>query len=150
MLPLPVIYTNLRPKSPWRVAFQMNDQTQAEATRAFIMALLTKDKVWEYEREWRLMISSTMDESPAETLQFLADFLSKDLGVEFTRAQMERFCELYTNLNNHSHLWLNCGWRPAELRRREPLGFPESISIGPNMKELFEEGEMQQDIQAFL
>ena len=84
------------------------------------------------------------NESPAETMQFLADFLSQDLGVEFTRARMERFCELYTNLNNHSHLWLNCGWRPDELRRSNPSGLPESISIGPNMKKLFVEGKMDQ------
>ena len=84
------------------------------------------------------------NDSPAETMQFLADFLSQDLGVEFTRARMERFCELYTNLNNHSHLWLNCGWRPDELRRSDPSGLPESISIGPNMKKLFVEGKMDQ------
>lgn len=84
------------------------------------------------------------NESPAETMQFLADFLSQELGVEFTRARMEQFCELYTNLNNHSHLWLNCGWRPDELRRSNPSGLPESISIGPNMKKLFVEGKMDQ------
>ena len=82
------------------------------------------------------------DESPAETMQFLADFLSCDLGVQFTRAQMERFCELYTSLNNHSHLWLNCGWRPDELSRGSAAGIPETVSIGPNMKKLFEEGKM--------
>ena len=84
------------------------------------------------------------NESPAESIQFLADFLSQDLGVKFTGARMERFCELYTNLNNHSHLWLNCGWRPDELRRSNSSGLPESISIGPNMKKLFEEGKMDQ------
>lgn len=85
------------------------------------------------------------NESPAETMQFLANFLSRNLGVEFTGARMERFCELYTNLNNHSHLWLNCGWRPDELLRSGPSGLPESISIGPNMKKLFEKGEMDQE-----
>ena len=83
-------------------------------------------------------------ESPAETMQFLADFLSCDLGVQFTRAQKERFCELYSSLNNHSHLWLNCGWRPDELRRGSAAGIPETLSIGPNLKKLFEEGRMDQ------
>ncbi len=62
LLPLPVIYTNKRPQIPWRAAIQMNDETRAEANRVFMMALLTKDAVWDYEREWRLLISSTMDQ----------------------------------------------------------------------------------------
>ena len=51
-------------------------------------------------------------------MQFLARFLTLNPGVELTRAQMERFCELYTDLNNHSHLWQNFGWRPDELSER--------------------------------
>ena len=53
--------------------------------------------------------------SPSEILQFLLDFLSQDLGVELSMAAMERFLELYTDLNNHSHLWQNCGWRPDRM-----------------------------------
>ena len=60
LLPLPVIYSNKRLQIPWRTAFQLNDETRAEATRVFMMALLTKDAVWEYEREWRLLVASTM------------------------------------------------------------------------------------------
>ncbi len=71
-------------------------------------------------------------ERPAEIMQSLVKFLSRDLGVQFTGAQMERFCELYINLNNHSHLWLNCGWRPDELRRVSGAGIPDILRIGPN------------------
>ena len=62
LLPLPVIYTNMRPQIPWRAAFQVNGETRAEATQAFMMALLTKDAVWDYEREWRLLVASTMSQ----------------------------------------------------------------------------------------
>ena len=82
------------------------------------------------------------NESPAESMQFLTEFLSRDLGVLLTRAQTERFCELYIGLNNHSHLWQNCGWRPDELRRGTASGMPDTLSIGPNLKRLFEEGKM--------
>ena len=82
------------------------------------------------------------NESPAESMQFLTEFLSRDLGVLLTRAQTERFCELYIALNNHSHLWQNCGWRPDELRRGTASGMPDTLSIGPNLKRLFEEGKM--------
>ncbi len=85
------------------------------------------------------------NESPVEIMQFLVSFLSRDIGVQFTMGQMERFCELYTSLNNHSHLWLNCGWRPDELRQSNPSVLPDNISIGPNMKKLFEEGKMDQE-----
>lgn len=60
LLPLPVIYTNKRPQIPWCAAIQMNDKTRAEANRVFMTALLTKDAVWDYEREWRLLVPSTM------------------------------------------------------------------------------------------
>ena len=82
------------------------------------------------------------NESPAESMQFLTEFLSRDLGVLLTRAQTEQFCELYIGLNNHSHLWQNCGWRPDELRRGTASGMPDTLSIGPNLKRLFEEGKM--------
>ena len=84
------------------------------------------------------------DQGPAETMRRFVDFLSQKLGVEFTAAQMQQFFELYVNLNNRSHLWQNCGWQPDELARRGTSGLPETISIGPNMKKLFEEGEMDQ------
>ena len=84
------------------------------------------------------------DQGPAETMRRFEDFLSQKLGVEFTAAQMQQFFELYVNLNNRSHLWQNCGWQPDELARGGTSGLPETISIGPNMKKLFEEGEMDQ------
>lgn len=79
-----------------------------------------------------------------DTLGSLIDFLSQDLGVAFTQAQLEQFIRLYTELNNSSHLWMNCGWRPDELMRRAPSGMPESISIGPNLRKMFEDGTMDQ------
>ena len=84
------------------------------------------------------------NEGPAESMQYLTDILSRDLGVQLTEAQMERFSELYINLNNHSHLWQNCGWRPDDLWRSSGPRMPDTISIGPNLKKLFEEGKMDQ------
>jgi hypothetical protein len=57
-LPLPVIYTDVRPKIPWKAIINNTDQNLMEANRSFMMALLSKDKAWEYEREWRILISS--------------------------------------------------------------------------------------------
>ena len=61
LLPLPVIYTETRPKMPWKAALSMSSESMHEANRAFMMALLTKDEAWAYEHEWRMIISSMMD-----------------------------------------------------------------------------------------
>lgn len=57
---LPVIYSTVRPKFPWRVMIDEN----AQAPFADIMlALLTKDEAWSYEREWRVLIPSMLGKS---------------------------------------------------------------------------------------
>ena len=81
-------------------------------------------------------------ESPANKLMFLADYLNHDLGAVLTKAQLERFIRLYMDLNNHSHLWLNCGWRPDEMPRGNRSDLPDTLSAGPNLKRLFDEGKM--------
>lgn len=61
LLPLPVVYTETRPKMPWKAALSMSSESMHEANRTFMMALLTKDEAWAYEHEWRMIISSMMD-----------------------------------------------------------------------------------------
>ena len=61
LLPLPVVYTETRPKMPWKAALSMSSESMHEANRIFMMALLTKDEAWAYEHEWRMIISSMMD-----------------------------------------------------------------------------------------
>ena len=80
--------------------------------------------------------------SPADTIRYLVDYMDEELGVSLSMSQLEKFVNLHTNLNNYSHLWLNCGWSPHELSRMMGRGKPQSISIGPNMKKMFESGEM--------
>lgn len=69
--PMPVYYTNARPKFPWKVAIDPSLQTQAEATIHFINALLTKDDSWSYENEWRLLIKAepNVDTIPAPPIK---------------------------------------------------------------------------------
>ena len=80
--------------------------------------------------------------SPGDTVRYLVEYMDKELGVGLRRSQLEQFIRLYTNLNNYSNLWLNCGWSPRDLSRYMGGGKPQSISIGPNMKKMFESGEM--------
>ena len=80
--------------------------------------------------------------NPVESLRYLVEYMDRELGVKLTISQMERFISLHTDLNNYSHLWLNCGWSPFEMSRQFGHGKPTSISIGPNMKKMFESGDM--------
>ena len=80
-----------------------------------------------------------------DDLRYTLNYLGNDLGVVLTEKQIEQFVELYTNLNNHSHLWQNCGWKPHDLFRKTNSGLPKSISIGSNLQKLFDSGEIDRE-----
>lgn len=52
----PVCYSVKRPKVPWKEAIIQSEEMQRNATARFMEALLTKDKAWEYEQEWRILV----------------------------------------------------------------------------------------------
>jgi len=57
MLPLPVIYSKKRVRMPWKFALDTTPENIAEANQRFLEALLTKDEIWQYENEWRILAS---------------------------------------------------------------------------------------------
>lgn len=60
-LPLPVVYSEKRPSVPWKAAIDNSEENMEEAYAEIMMGLLTKDKEWEYENEWRILIGATED-----------------------------------------------------------------------------------------
>lgn len=60
-LPLPVVYSEKRPLVPWKAAIDNSVENMEEAYAEIMMGLLTKDKEWEYENEWRILIGATED-----------------------------------------------------------------------------------------
>lgn len=54
----PVVYSRIRPKYLWRAAFSAKSQDEKAAFEALMLSLLTKDDVWSYEREWRILVSA--------------------------------------------------------------------------------------------
>ena len=60
-LPLPVVYSEKRPSVPWKAAIDNSEENMEEAYAEIMMGLLTKDKEWEYENEWRILIGGTED-----------------------------------------------------------------------------------------
>lgn len=60
-LPLPVFYSENRTQVPWKAAIDNSAENMEEAYAEIIKGLLTKDKEWEYENEWRILIGATED-----------------------------------------------------------------------------------------
>lgn len=58
----PVIYSAMRPKIPWEIFIMAENMDDIEVNKSFLpyylLLLLTKDEVWSYEREWRILVPS--------------------------------------------------------------------------------------------
>lgn len=61
VLPMPVVYSELRPQIPWKETLHRSVENTASATANLMLGVLTKDKRWEYENEWRFLMPATMD-----------------------------------------------------------------------------------------
>lgn len=57
-LPIPVIYSEERPLVPWRFKLEGTVEAIEEANKHLFFGILVKDKVWEYENEWRIIINA--------------------------------------------------------------------------------------------
>ena len=57
-LPYPVIYSGKRVKVPWKPALDNTSENLDDATGKLVLALLTKDSVWQYENEWRVLVKA--------------------------------------------------------------------------------------------
>ncbi len=57
---LPVYYSNNRPLFSMQIVSKSRDESVAELYRQVMMGVLTKDKVWEYENEWRILVPATL------------------------------------------------------------------------------------------
>lgn len=54
---LPVLYSKKRVVIPKEIIFKKNESKQKiEYNKALIKSLITKDDVWNYEKEWRIII----------------------------------------------------------------------------------------------
>ncbi|MCR4962962.1 MAG: hypothetical protein K6B40_03685 [Firmicutes bacterium] len=73
-------------------------------------------------------------ESTSGFLIMVARIMDEDFGVSLSQEQFDAFADLFTKLNNCSHLWIHRGWRPDELSQRSRALKPKRISVSPNMK----------------
>lgn len=77
--PLPVIYSDLRPPFPWDAALNRSPENIAKGTASLMIGLLTKDKRWNYENEWRYLVAPSVDSElpmPPVTCIYLGALIS--------------------------------------------------------------------------
>ena len=94
-----------------------------------------KDDHWDYDdykAAWRKKAVSEEANKPylqrimekiqrGILLSFVCDQFSyyvellEEAGIQFTKPQFETFANRLCELNNHSHLWSNCGGQPVEM-----------------------------------
>lgn len=124
------------------------DYYKSESTRQKLRekySITASEKVLHKIKEY-IMVGRVYDNnSIIDEIKSIGDFLKEDFGVALTKKQYEIFIDLFTKLNNESNLWLNCGWRPVDLYASSPKKMPKYVSVGPNMRKLFETGEMDID-----
>lgn len=59
ILPLPVVYSDERPIVSWKAVFDNTPENLEDAVVQFTKGLLTKDSIWSYENEWRILVKAT-------------------------------------------------------------------------------------------
>ncbi len=79
--PFPVVYSENRPLIPWKVAIDKTPESNAEAACQLMLGLLTKDKAWEYENEWRVLLK-TGDEPVVKMPPISCVYLGANISTE--------------------------------------------------------------------
>lgn len=83
--PFPIVYSKSRPQMNWDFAFDKRKEATDKAKAALMKAMLTKDRLWEYEHEWRVLISSS--ESPDIEVPISAVYLGACIN-RFKKAEI--------------------------------------------------------------
>lgn len=110
-------------------------------------ALAAENNIVESEKLMRKIERQIQLADPILSFSEFLNFLMSDLqevGVQLTESQFEKLVQLYTDLNNKSHLWCNCGWTPDALFQMEQPKYPLSISFGPGLQAAFANGDIDQ------
>lgn len=88
--------------------------------------------------------------SPAHSLEAVFEELC-EVGVQLSDKEFNKLTNLLVQFNNVSRLWCNCGWSPSELSELESRTGPTSISLGPGILKMIEEGKLdREEIEAEL
>ena len=68
--------------------------------------------------------------------------LLEEIGYTFKERDLQRFMDLFSDLNNHTRMPSNRGFTPDELFRPNSSSLPREISFGPGMQAMLRSGEI--------
>ena len=63
IIPFPVCYSENLVMIPWKYVINQNKENMHKATKEMMRALFTKDAIWSYENEWRILIPQSEEQS---------------------------------------------------------------------------------------
>lgn len=89
ILPLPIIYSNQRPRFPWDAMINLTEKKKNSLSKQLLVGLLTKDEIWKYENEWRIII-----ENKSEVFVKMPPVTCIYLGVNICPESRERIMEV--------------------------------------------------------
>lgn len=88
---------------------------------------------------------TTGSDSPTYVIKSLVEEL-QEVGVVLDIKLVEELTKVIYEYNNNSQLMQNRGWKPVELRAAMPPGDgPKIIKMGPGLKQLIKDGEIDLD-----
>lgn len=96
----PVIYSKERPRFPWKLAFELavdnkDGSSVMELFQAMFLALLTKDAVWNYENEWRIIAPSGVGGKSIKMPRISCIYI----GADCAKRNKARLINIAKNLN---------------------------------------------------
>lgn len=93
---LPVYYSNNRPLFPAQIVSEGIDKCMPELYRQVMLGILTKDRVWEYENEWRIIVPAKLG---IESMEYKMPRISCIyLGEAISMGNREKILEIAAEL----------------------------------------------------
>lgn len=74
-------------------------------------------------------------------MQWFFNELDK-VDAELSEKQFNKIASLCMEINNNSNLWVNFGWKPSDLSKQRGRSGIESMSFGPGLMKLIEDGDI--------
>lgn len=94
LLPFPVIYSKKMVGMPWKCCAHSDGTKSPEFSGRLIQAILTKHDVWQYEKEWRILLPSNAEANhkmPKISCVYVGAFCSQENEQKILEIAKDRF-----------------------------------------------------------
>ena len=109
-----------------------------------LQGMTTHSRTAAAEEMFRQLRRAVMTGFPdtSHAIRMLTDQLN-ETGTGPDEEETLKLLELVTAYNNSSHLWLNRGWAPQDMR--QPAGTAPTLVLGPDIKKMLAENGISED-----